>query len=92
MKIPSVEIKHPLVHMVHNGVSTTVWWEDDDDINYFDDCPYNYPRWSIGSFESRDKAITRLKEMSKNEGWEIIENNLMDNQEEKNEAKIKRSN
>lgn len=78
MRIHTQEIKHPLVHLYTSDTgASTVWWEDvDGDIYYWDDLPANYPRWTIGNFDSREEAVKRLKEMTSKEGWEIVEDNL----------------
>ena len=78
MVIPYEEIKHPLVYMVKDD-GYIIWWDDGkNNINYFDDLPCNYPRWTIGSFDSVDEALERFKKMTTDEGWTVVENNLND--------------
>lgn len=78
MKIPFTEIKHPVLVAFRDG-NHTVWWADkDDDICFFDNIEGNYPQYTVGSFDNKEEAKQRAKEMEEHEGWEIIENRLED--------------
>jgi len=69
-----MEIKHPFAHLVKQDTdSSVVMFEMDDIIYCWDDLAMNYPRWSFNSFDNKEQAIDRVKEMVEEEDWELLE-------------------
>ena len=75
--IPYREIKCPFAFMCKDDTQWTrsIWWRDGEYVVCFDDIPENYPRWSIGCLTLKE-AKKRIKEMTQNEGWELIESDM----------------
>jgi hypothetical protein len=76
MRIPYTQIKAPLV-LLEKDENTIIWWSDGDDINFFDDLPDNYPRWTIGHFDNIDEALERYKLLLE-EGYDVLLYNMDD--------------